>query len=150
MKMYTFSVPKFKNSHLHLHYQIIIIIAGSMKKVLFGFIALILFVLTGNAQEQNDFKCGSLITSFNKEVIKYNFKSIDDLKEQIEVIIKEFDFTTTENKKEICKITIELKLELTIGVTTLILSEIITTNCAEETKTLVTKRLKAMLLAAIG
>lgn len=127
-----------------------------MKNVIFGLATIILFIFNANAQDKQnldqkgDFKYGSIIISFNKETTEYKFKSLDDLSEEIEEIIKEIDLNSIENVKGICEVEIEVKLEIEIGVTKIEVSEIITTNGMEETLTLVKKRLKAVLLAVIG
>lgn len=124
-----------------------------MGKGLFSVFGVVLFVFTVNAQEKIDsiqefeFKCGSIITSYNKEVIEYKFKSLDDLNEQIEAIIKEFDFNSGKNK-DVCEIVIELKLEIEKGVSTILLSETIKTTCGTETIEVAIKKLKAMVIAA--
>jgi len=124
-------------------------------KILFSLFTVVLFVFTGLAQEKSDLKLsylksGSITTTFNKEVIEYKFKSLEDLSIQLEEIIKEIDFNNSENKKEFCKIMIELKLEIAIGVTTLLMSETIITNCEDESAIIAIEKFKAMLTAAIG
>lgn len=125
-----------------------------MKNEVFSLFGIVLFVFIGNAQEKSDstqqfdFKCGSIITSHNKEVIEYKFKSLDDLDKEIEAIIKEFDFDNSEKNKDVCEIVIELNLEIELGVTTILLSETIKTKCKPETTAMVIKRLKAMIIAA--
>lgn len=125
-----------------------------MRNELLSLGTIVLFVFIGNAQEKNDlnqkheFKCGSIITSHNNEVIEYKFKSLDNLSEEIEEIIKEFDFNNSENIKDVCEIMIELKLEIVIGVTTVLISETIKTNCGTEAKKLTVGKLKAMIIVA--
>lgn len=125
-----------------------------MRKGLFTLFGVVLFVFTAHAQEKEDatqefeFKCGSIITSYNNEVIEYKFKSLDSLNEQIEEIIKEFDFNNSKKDKDVCEIVIELKLEIEKGVTTILLSETIKTNCVAEATETAIKKLKAMVIAA--
>jgi hypothetical protein len=64
------------------------------------------------------------------------------------VIINEIDFNNYDVKKESCEVLIELKLEIAFGVTKIVLSEIIKTNCTEATTSEAARKLKAMLLAA--
>ncbi|MCF6131301.1 hypothetical protein [Flavobacterium wongokense] len=120
-----------------------------MKKGIFNSIAIILFVFIGHSQEKCEFKSGSIVTRFNNEVIEYKFKSLEDLDKEIEEIVKEFDFSGLENKKDNCKIAIELKLEIGIGVNTVLLSQIMTVNCESESATIIAKKLKQVLLAAV-
>lgn len=124
-----------------------------MRKPLFGLIAIVSFVFNGNAQEKRDinqkadFKSASLITTYEKEVTEYKFLSLEELNEEADQIIQEFDFSNSgNNKQNTCEIAIEIKIEVVFGVTRGIVSGIIITNCSEATNE--TKRLKAMLLAA--
>lgn len=125
-----------------------------MRKGLFSLFGVVVFVFMVNAQGQNDttqqydFKCGSIVTSHNNEVIEYKFKSLDDLNEQIEVIIKEFNFNNSEKNKDVCELVVELKLEMELGVNTILLTEAIKTNCGKEITEMAIKRLKAMVIAA--
>ena len=127
-----------------------------MKSRLYSLVALILVVFIGKAQEKTDleekhyFKNASIKTSFNKEVIEYKFTSLDDLREQIEQIVKELTFNDAENKKDGCEVFIELKLEIGIGATKVLLSETITTNCESNTAIMAVEKFKAMITAAIG
>jgi hypothetical protein len=124
-----------------------------MKRVLFVLIALILFAFIGSAQGKNDFdnkpvfKSGSIITSFNKEVIEYKFKFFDDLNEEIKEIIGDFDFSISEKRKEVCEIAIEIKIEIDMGDSIMLLSEKIISNCTEEILAIVIKRLKVLSIA---
>lgn len=125
-----------------------------MKKSLLVLMIMVAFLFEAKAQEklpkdqQYDFKQCSIVISFNKEKTEYNFKSLDDVNEQIEVIINEIDFNEIDLKKENCEVLIELKLEIAFGVTKIALSEIIRTNCTEATTSEAARKLKAMLLAA--
>ena len=125
-----------------------------MKNVLWGLMVMVTFHLEAKAQEkqtidqQCDFKQCSIVISFNKEKIDYKFKSLDDMHEQIEVIINEIDFNNYDVKKESCEVLIELKLEIAFGVTKIVLSELLKTNCTEATTSEAARKLKAMLLAA--
>lgn len=125
-----------------------------MKNLIFVFIGVMLFVFKCNAQETKDFrekydfKSGSIITRFDKEIIEYKFSSIEDLKESIDGIINEIDFKGTENDN--CKITIEVKVELLFGVSITTISESIITSCTNEAVDKITKRFKTMLLATIS
>lgn len=109
--------------------------------------AIVLFGCIGSAQEKTAFKSGSIVTSFNKEVIEYKFKSIDDLDQEIERIGNELKFDSSENKKESCEVIMEIKLEVTLGDSMVLLSEKIITNCVVESITILIKKLKAMLIA---
>lgn len=124
-----------------------------MKNVLFGVFACVLFAFNGIAQENKDinqkpeFKSASLITSFEKEEIEYKFLSLVELNEEADQIIQEFDFNNSEKGKEnVCEVTIEIKVEVTIGAASGIMSGSIITSCSDAAAA--TKRLKAMLLAA--
>ncbi|MCF6128575.1 hypothetical protein L1S35_02755 [Flavobacterium sp. AS60] len=124
-----------------------------MKNLLFGSIAIALFVFNANAQQKSevtqkaDFISASLITSYEKEVTEYKFLSLTELNEEAEQIIQEFNFDNFDNsKKRTCAITIEIKVEVTIGTTKGIVSGLIITNCSDATTA--TKKLKEMLLAA--
>lgn len=126
-----------------------------MKNVLLNSIVIVLFVIVGNAQEKEiqqefDFKSGSITTFFNKEVIEYQFKSLDDLGEGIMEIIKGVDIYNSENKKESCEVIFELKLEIVKEKATILISEKITANCEEIHNEAIVKRLKTLLLAATG
>lgn len=127
-----------------------------MKNLVFGLGAIILFIFNVNAQEKQDldqigeFKWGSIIISFNEEIVEYKFKSINQLSEEIEEVIKEIDFNSLQSVKETCGVKMEVKVEIYIGVTKIVISEIISTNCTNEALIGVSKRLKAVLLAAIG
>lgn len=126
-----------------------------MKNRIFSFISLLLFVFISNAQENSDlnrkpdFVCGSFITSYNNEVTEYKFKSIDALNDGLEEIIKDFDFNNSENKKDVCEIVLELKIEIAVGVSTILKSEVIKTNCNPEAANEAVKRFKAMISAVI-
>ncbi len=124
-----------------------------MKKLLFGLLAIVSFVFNGIAQEKSDinqkadFKSASLITTYEKEVTEYKFLSLEELNQEADHIIQEFDFSNSENNKQnTCEITIEIKVEVAIGATRGLVSGLIITNCSDATTE--TKRLKAMLLAA--
>jgi hypothetical protein len=124
-----------------------------MKKPLFGLIAIVSFVFNGIAQEKSninqkaDFKSASLITTYEKEVTEYKFLSLDELNQEAEQIIYEFDFSNSENTKQnTCEIKIEIKVEVAIGGTKGLVSGLIITNCSDAA--VATKRLKAMILAA--
>jgi hypothetical protein len=122
-----------------------------MKRGLFGLLAIVLFVQIGNAQEENDldekcdFKCGSIITTFNKETIEYKFRLQDDLSQEVEEIINEFDLSSSENIKDVCEIMIELKIEIGIGVTTILISEKIKASCENEARAMIAKKLKTLI-----
>ncbi|QBZ96970.1 hypothetical protein [Flavobacterium sangjuense] len=125
-----------------------------MKKPLFGLIAIVSFVFNGIAQEKNDvnqkadFKSASLITKYEKEVIEYKFLSLEELNEEAEQIIDGLDFSNSENSKQnTCEITIEIKVEVAIGAGRGLMSGLINVNCVDTTTA--TKRLKAMILAAV-
>ncbi len=131
----------------------IIKIISNMKNLLFGLIAIISFVLNANAQEKSDenqradFKSASLITTYEKEITEYKFLSLIELNEEADQIIKEFDFSNSQNTKQnSCEITIEIKVEVSIGVAKANFSGLIITSCIEAADA--TKRLKAMLLVA--
>jgi hypothetical protein len=122
-----------------------------MKNVLFGLIAIVVFVFNANAQEKSDvnqkadFKSASLITTYEKEITEYKFLSLIELNEEADQIIQEFDFGNSQNTKQnSCEITIEIKVEVSIGVARANVSGLITTSCIEAVDA--TKRLKAMLL----
>ena len=124
-----------------------------MKNLLFGLIAIVLVAFNGIAQGNKDvnqkpeFKSASLITSFEKEEIEYKFLSLVELNEEADQIIQEFDFNNSENDKQnACEVTIEIKVEVTIGAARGIMSGSIITSCSDAAAA--TKRLKAMLLAA--
>lgn len=124
-----------------------------MKNLIFGSIAIVSFVFNGIAQEKNDinqkveFKSASLITTYEKEVTEYKFLSLTELNEEADQIIQEFDFNNSQNtKQDISEITIEIKVEVTIGIAKAFMSGLITTSCIDAANA--TKCLKAMLLLA--
>jgi hypothetical protein len=124
-----------------------------MKNVLYGLIAIVSFVFNANAQEKSDvnqkadFKSASLITTYEKEITEYKFLSLIELNEEADQIIHEFDFSNSQKTKQNnCEITIEIKVEVSIGVAKANVSGLITTSCIEAVDA--TKRLKAMLLVA--
>ena len=119
-------------------------------KGLFFRVIILLFVFNLNAQKKEDidFKSASILTSFNKEVVEYKFKTLDDLSLGIDEIIEEFDFKEKKiGKKEGCDITLIIKVELSLGVASVILSESITTLCTDENIAIATKKLKRVLIA---
>ena len=124
-----------------------------MRGVLFGLV-IIALVFIGHAQEQKDFdqkcdfKSGSIVTKFDNETIEYKFQSLEDLNEEIDNIVKEFDFQSEKTAKD-CKVSIELKLEIGEGIETVSLSQKIVINCFKQDTTVITKKLKAVLLAAV-
>lgn len=124
-----------------------------MKRISFSLVAVVLFVFIGNAQNErilntkHEFKCGSIVVSYNKEITEYNYGSLDELKEGIEEIVREFDFNDLENEKENCKVVIEVKLELAIENVTIVMSESIRTNSKLVTED--AKQLKTILIAAL-
>lgn len=120
-----------------------------MKKTLLGLIAIVLFSLNGNAQQNGsdqrfEFIYGSVITTFNKEIIEYRFKSLEELNGSLDEITKDFDF---DKKEKACEIKIEVKIELTSGKTKILISEVINTSCDNESLSAATNRLKSMTLA---
>lgn len=124
-----------------------------MKNLLFGLLAIVSFLLNGNAQEKSDlnqkidFKNASLITTYEKEVTEYKFFSLAELNEEVDLIIQELDCSHSDNiKHNSSEITIEIKIEVAIGETKGLVSGVIISNCSESN--VATKRLKAMLLAA--
>lgn len=124
-----------------------------MKNLLFGLIAVLLIVLHGVAQDKKDvtqradFKSASLITTFENEVTEYKFLSLVELNEEVEQIIQELDLSNSKNTKHnTCEVTIEIKVEVTIGDAKGLVSGSIITSCAGAADA--TKKLKAMLLAA--
>ena len=126
---------------------------SNMKSVLFG-IVIIALVFIGHAQEQKDFdqkdnfKGGSIVTNFDNETIEYKFQSLEDLNEEIDSIVKEIDLQGGKSTKD-CKVSIELKLEIGEGIETVSLSQKIVINCFKQDTTVITKKLKAVLLAAV-
>jgi hypothetical protein len=125
-----------------------------MKNLLFGLIAIVSFVFNGIAQEKSDlnqkseFKSASLITIYEKEITEYKFLSLNELNEEADQIIREFDFNNAEiNKQNTCEITIEIKVEIVIGAARGQMSGLIITNSVDVQSA--TKRLKAMILAAV-
>jgi hypothetical protein len=119
-------------------------------KSLFLSFSITLFFLNGNAQEKQDFdfKCASIITSYNKEVTEYKFKSFEDLDLGLDGIIKELDFNGKEKgKKEECQITIAIRVEMMLGFATVVVSESITTNCNDKTVGMAANKLKIILTA---
>ena len=126
----------------------------NMKNLLFGLIAIVSFVFNGIAQEKSDlnqkseFKSASLITIYEKEITEYKFLSLNELNEEADQIIREFDFNNAEiNKQNTCEITIEIKVEIVIGAARGQMSGLIITNSVDVQSA--TKRLKAMILAAV-
>lgn len=121
-------------------------------KILFVLITVLLFFFIGNAQEnldeKSDFIRGSVITSLNKEVIEYKFRSFEDLNQGIVDIVKDFDCASNENLKQGSELVIEIKLEIAIGITSILLTEIIKSKCSDKIEALVLKRLKAISVAA--
>jgi len=135
-------------------WTVIIKIIYNMKNLLFGLIAIISFVFNGIAQEKSDlnqkseFKSASLITIYEKEITEYKFLSLNELNEEADQIIREFDFNNAEiNKQNTCEITIEIKVEIVIGAARGQMSGLIITNSVDVQSA--TKRLKAMILAAV-
>jgi hypothetical protein len=122
-----------------------------MKRVLFSSVAVVLFVFMGNAQEARDgsqkydFKCGSLITKYRKEVTEYKYSSMEDLREGVDEIFQDFDFSD-DKEKEKCELTIELKLELTTGLSVVSRSESITSDCTNKFATEAVKWFKSILI----
>jgi hypothetical protein len=118
-----------------------------MRSKIFNLFAIVLFGYIGKAQEKTEFKSGSIVTSFNNEVIEYKFKSIDDLNQEIESVSKDLNIDNSEKKRESCELIMELKLEVAFGNSTVLLSEKIITNGLEESIAIVVKKIKAMLIA---
>jgi hypothetical protein len=124
-----------------------------MKAISLSLIAIFLFGFVGNAQEKEemkkgyDFKGGSIITSFNKEIIEYKFQSVDDLTEGIDEVINGIGFDNPENSKQECVLTIELRLEAGIGISKALISETIKTNCFEVSSEIELKKLKELIIA---
>ena len=119
-------------------------------KGLFFRVIIILFAFNLNAQEREhaDFKSASIVTSYNKEVVEYKFKSLDDLSLGIDEIIEEFDFKSKEKEKnEGCDITVMIKVEMSLGVAPVVLSESITTICTDEKVGVAIRKLKRILIA---
>lgn len=119
-------------------------------KGLFFSVIIILFVFNLNAQKREDvdYKSASVLTSYNKEVVEYKFKSLDDLSLGIDEIIEEFDFKGKKiEKKEGCEITLMIKVEMSLGVASVVLSESITTLCTDENIGIAIKKLKRILIA---
>lgn len=127
-----------------------------MKSQVFSIFALVLFVFIGSAQEKLNlkdeyyFKDASIRTSFKEENIEYKFKSLDDLNKQVPEIIKALDFEKFKNEKETCEITIELKIEIVLGVTTVFITEKVISNCEEKPSVAVIEMLKRIITATIG
>ncbi|UPT72165.1 MAG: hypothetical protein M0D53_07915 [Flavobacterium sp. JAD_PAG50586_2] len=122
-----------------------------MKNALFGFISIVLFSLSSEAQENEfdrkfEFISGSVITTFNKEIIEYKFKSLEELNESLDEITKEFDFDSSE-KGKMCEMKMEIKVELVSGTTKILVSEIVNTSCDNELLSAAANRLKSIALA---
>ena len=80
--------------------------------------------------------------------MEYKFKSLDDLSLGIDEIIEEFDFKGKKiEKKEGCEITLMIKVEMSLGVASVVLSESITTLCTDENIGIAIKKLKRILIA---
>lgn len=122
-----------------------------MKDLLLGFIVIGLFSLNGEAQENSfnkkaEFIYGSITTTFNQEVIEYKFKSLEELDQGVEEVIKDFDFDNPEKGKA-CEMKIEIKVTLTSGKAKILISEIIDTSCDNESLAVAANRLTSMALA---
>ncbi|MDI1316740.1 hypothetical protein [Flavobacterium sp.] len=120
-----------------------------MKDFLFRLLS-VLSVINLNAQEREEvyFGSASILTSYNKEVVEYKFKSLADLNLGLDEIIEEFDFKGKKiEKKEGCDITLMIRVEMSLGVASVVLSESITTLCTDENLGIVTKKLKRILTA---
>jgi hypothetical protein len=124
-----------------------------MKATSLSLIALFLVGFAGYAQDKEaikygyDFKSGSIITSYNKEIIEYKFQSVSDLAEGIDEVIKGIDFNDPENEKQECLITIELKLEAGLGISKALISEVIKTNCFDVSSEVELQKLKELIIA---
>lgn len=122
-----------------------------MKNVLLGLIAIVLISLKSNAQEKEfnqkfEFIDGSVITTFNQEIIEYKFKSLEEINEGLDEIINEFDFESPKKGKP-CEIKIEIKIRLNSGTAQILVSEIANTSCDNESLSSATNRLKSILSA---
>ncbi len=111
-----------------------------------------LFLSDGIAQDKKDlnqktdFTSASLITRYENETTEYKFLSMVELNEEVEQIIQDLDFNNFNSEQKNCIITIEIKVEVTIGDIKGLVSGSIISRC--EDAAAATKKLKAMLLAA--
>lgn len=118
-----------------------------MKNLFFS--SIIIFIFNLNAQERKNFtfKSASLITSYNKEVVEYKFKSLNDLKISLEEIINELNFNGNEKvKKESCSVTLMIRVEIALGTAEEVLLESITTGCTDDDVKVATKKLQNFLI----
>jgi hypothetical protein len=123
----------------------------TMKNSLLVLIGIALFSLRCNAQgkefkQELEFVCGSVLTTFNQEIIEYKFKSLEELNEGIEEITGEFDFEDSKKEKH-CEIKIEIRIELISGIKIFLVSEIVNTSCDKELLSAAANRLKSIALA---
>lgn len=121
-----------------------------MKRALYTLIGVFCFQSISFAQNdkevKDDFISGSIITSFNQEIIEYKFKSLDDMNLGIDEIVNEFELASAEKKKnKEDNVLFEVKVELLANFEKTVISKSITTGRTNEALVMVIKRFKTLL-----
>lgn len=126
-----------------------------MKKLIFGFLATLLFSLLGSAQEKVDFNqkaefvSSKISIKSQKELSTFSFKSVEEFNEGSEILLKDYNFEEIHQDRAIadkCEVTIEVSVTVSVGVASVTVSGQVTTTC--ENAAAAVRKLRNMLMAA--
>lgn len=102
--------------------------------------AIFLLACDGNAQQKNQFKSAKLTTTYNKDVVRYDFNDLNAFENQSDNIIRDLATTSQGHPADVpCTVTISMEVSVTVsgnagvvgGSVVVTVSGSITAGCAD-------------------
>ncbi|WP_353088787.1 hypothetical protein [Flavobacterium sp.] len=126
-----------------------------MKNLIFGLIAILFIGIPSQAQNRETMtekaivESISLISKTNTEKVAYQFKSLAEFDEGLEIILKEGTLVNTETQRNAdkCEVSLEVSVTMSVGLASVTVTASATVGCAEVAATVT--RLRKMLIASI-
>lgn len=126
-----------------------------MKNLIFGLIAILFIGIPSQAQNRETMtekaivESISLISKTNTEKVAYQFKSLAEFDEGLEIILKEGTLVNTETQRNAdkCEVSLEVSVTMSVGLASVTVTASATVGCAEVGATVT--RLRKMLIASI-
>ena len=126
-----------------------------MKNLIFGLIATLFFAIPTQAQNKETLtekaivQSITLISKTNSDKVAYQFNSLAEFDEGLEIILKDGALVNTETQRNAgkCEVSLEVSVTMSVGVASVTVTASATVGCAEVAATVT--RLRKMLIASI-
>lgn len=126
-----------------------------MKNLIFGLIAILFIGIPSQAQNKETLtekaivQSISLVSKTNTDKVAYQFKSLADFDEGLEIILKEDALVNTETQcnADKCEVSPEVSVTMPVGLASVTVTASAPVGCAEIAATVT--RLRKMLIASI-